>query len=108
MPDTPSQKLREAAKLMRERAKPCDQGPWAVDHDAPGAGSLISGADWSIARGHSDEAEYIASMHPGVGMAAAALLEAVVPVILDAPYEELTGAARATVDFARAYLGSES
>ena len=68
----PSQELREAARLMRERATLVPPPPWhligcQVNTDDPGNVIAQSGLP--------DRAQYIASMHPGVALAVADWLD---------------------------------
>jgi len=91
---TPAQELREAARLMKERAKVATPGPWRYDPGkhfrAPGTCSFeesvfvgpIGKEALSVARtGETDDPEsmadaaYIASMHPGVAVAVAGWLD---------------------------------
>lgn len=81
---SPSETLTAAAKLLRERATAATPGPWIVHQangfvrvDQPGPPSKAwtekSGAD--LAEENRSTAEYIALMHPGVGLALARVLE---------------------------------
>lgn len=87
MPDSPADQLTAAAKLLRERATAdyVTSGPWIV-HEANGflrvdndrdttrkAWTVKTGAD--LAEENRDTAEYIALMHPGVGLALADWLD---------------------------------
>lgn len=85
---SPVDDLREAARLLRERAEAATKGPWTVQH----AGDSMSFVVWSespdiewryqreVMTVHSPDPEwadctYIASMHPLVGLALADLLD---------------------------------
>ena len=83
--------LRQAAKVLRERAEAATSGPWrAMDHDdTPGdEGVALLGKGATVMGSHmigyfhvlsqpEQEANgsYAATMHPGVGLALAALLD---------------------------------
>jgi hypothetical protein len=95
---TPLEELREAATLVRERAQAATPGPWVhVGHGTDGAfmgcGYVITDAegceggdiagptgDLYPRGGYSprDDMAWIASMHPGVGLALAAWLDELV------------------------------
>lgn len=103
MPDSPAAELREAARLMRERAGHVPPPPWySAVHDV----TTHDGLNVIASSGLTVRAQYVASWHPGVALAAAALLEAVAAVIGDAPEDELPAACQRAIDFARAYLGA--
>jgi hypothetical protein len=76
-PQAPAETLHAAAQLLRERAREAAPGPWRVSFidgtlpvvDGPGGGHLVAET-----RQRAD-AEYIAGMHPAVGLALADLLE---------------------------------
>jgi hypothetical protein len=82
VPDqTPTETLTAAATLLRKQVKAATDGPWIV-HQANGflrvdndrdttreAWTVKSGAD--LAEENRDTAEYIALMHPDVGLALA-------------------------------------
>jgi hypothetical protein len=72
---TPAEELRTAAKAMRERAKPCDQGSWIAVPSSALATARVDGADWTVCRAHDNEAVHIASWHPGVALAVADWLD---------------------------------
>jgi hypothetical protein len=123
---SPVDDLREAAKLLRERAKKAATGPWRHDPDLywnrPGpffdqtfVGSGPDETPWCIAcTGPSAEtwahgnAAYIASMHPLVGLALADAFEDTAQAI--AELEQDGGAIDIREDdvlvrLARLYLG---
>ena len=74
-------RLRQAARVLRERAEAATPGPWLThDEDGdpyiapPATGALlITAHPLEVARAN---AAYIATMHPGVGLALADWLEA--------------------------------
>ena len=80
-----SDRLREAARVLRERAEAATPGPWeATDnfgHDAGRAYVIPSDPEiptYVSAGGSPDEdcdAAYIATVHPGVGLALADWLD---------------------------------
>lgn len=88
MPETSAQELREAAKLIRERAQAATPGPW--QHMCLGSeGCLVLRANGTVReRGHGRvarfgqkewkadhaDADYVAGMHPGVALKVADLL----------------------------------
>lgn len=134
MPDTdPAALLREAARLMRERATAASPAPWwswQEGRDGWGGDSFIGtshgtsrGDDLYVHVGHNreeyarnweDDQDYIAGMHPGVALAVADWLDA-----RAAEYDEVTsgpygpaaaafvagGDADPAVTLARIYLG---
>ena len=76
-------RLREAAKVLRERAEAATPGPWRGEYsgktgpvvmNAESHNALDHVAKCSHFRPHSDAA-YIATMHPGVGLALADWLD---------------------------------
>lgn len=76
-------RLREAARVLRERAEEATPGPWRDEYsgrtgpvvmDAASRNALDHVAKCSHFRGRSDAA-YIATMHPGVGLLVAELLD---------------------------------
>jgi len=88
----PVTELRDAARLMRERAQAATSGPWETPPECPGEityGYRREGsshiATWIATIDVSDEdiseaelganAEHIASMHPGVALAVADWLD---------------------------------
>lgn len=97
MPD-PLDDLRAAAKLLRDRAEAATPGPWShVDHGKDGAfngcgqvitwGEGVEGGDIAAPSGDlyprggyspMEDMAYIATVHPGVGLALADWLESVV------------------------------
>lgn len=92
MPETttPAETLRSAARLMRELACAASEGPWkswVEGRDHQGGDSMIGTADEDggdlyvrVGAGHHPkwvaDQDYIASMHPQVGLALARWLEA--------------------------------
>ena len=67
--------LRAAAKLLRERAEAASKGPWVAHTDGlvwpPRLGDPVSGST------ETEDADYIATVHPCVGLAVAAWLDLV-------------------------------
>lgn len=79
-----AQRLREAAKVLRERAEETTPGPWSTVAGAsnvwrfPDQGTPTVVVSGNGAHGHHvklTDAEYIATMHPDVGLALADALE---------------------------------
>lgn len=70
--------LREAASLMRQRATLATPGPWGTVA-RPRRGRLhVESDQWTITQPPMrEDAEHIASWHPGVALAVAFWLEAV-------------------------------
>ena len=124
MPDTPSQELRQAAKLMRERAEAATPGAWK--HMCLGSeGCLVIRDSGTIReRGHGRvarfgckewhpdhaDAEYVAAMDPLVALALADWLdnEAHAAEAIPSTSPALGLLIRHALAVARAYLGSES
>jgi hypothetical protein len=122
--------IREAARLMRQRAEAATAGPWWYDDDADCwrlhgvAARLPSGIEgWPDQLVNSQilkapkhgtpyaeywpsdaDAEHIASWHPGVALAVAALLDSLAD-LYSAGFVEPQPLPMAIV---RAYLGKES
>lgn len=111
MPDSPADQLTAAAKLLREHATAdyVTSGPWIV-HEAFGflrvdndrsktreAWTVKTGADLAEENRHT--AEYIALMHPGVGLALADWLDSA------AQDAELIGPDHRALAVARQLLG---
>jgi len=81
--------LRDAAKVLRERAEKATPGPWHAEgkvgqtkeiHAGPGMLRGI-GRDLAVAeRVFGRDANYILTMHPGVGLALADWLESMAAV----------------------------
>ncbi|AKU15779.1 hypothetical protein [Luteipulveratus mongoliensis] len=74
-----AERLREAAKVLRERAAAATAGPWYSD---PTLYNVVfsgrgSGDDVAVSEDFDKraDAEYIATMHPGVGIGMAKLLD---------------------------------
>lgn len=121
----PAQELREAARLMRERAQAATKGPWehpldcevTFGHQQQGNRHI---ATWIATTDAGDEdtpaeenAEYIASMHPGVALAVAGWLddEAAGYEVYDAETQAFRAGDRdgdldPAVTTARVYLGA--
>jgi hypothetical protein len=116
--------LRRAATLMRERASAATAGPWTHGHEGLQGGEVIRGADVRVARVYKngwpeylpdcENAEHIASWHPGVAFLVANMLEAVADawLVSDPDYArsltaEVEGHRDALV-VARAYLGESA
>ena len=110
MPE-PSQELREAAKLMRERAEGASilsPGPWSVAVEGvPEVPWVKSAKGGVIAPGYLVDATYIASMHPAVARPLAAWLDFEARVA-DGDGEEylLNECGQLALATARAYLGT--
>lgn len=84
-------RLREAAKVLRERAEAATPGPWVThpvgaradvrglpentSHDYRG-NAVATAGDSEFGACPAKDAHYIATMHPGVGLALADWLEA--------------------------------
>lgn len=100
--------LREAAALMRERAKSATQGPWRFETAPNGFSPMVIGGGMAVAdtfdKPHLSDAKHIAGMHPAVALAVADWLDDEAEWI-DAG-STLDGNPALTV--ARAYLRSES
>lgn len=119
MSETPAETIRQAARLMRERAEAATPGPWAVAEPTEREGHRVGTADerdWVAWTGDLEEefspadAANIASWHPLVALAVAEWLDN------EAASAELCTDARDTagvlglpdthaVAVARAYLG---
>ena len=70
-------RLREAAKVLREQAEAATPGPWRSVQGASGDlwwVELPNTADVALDL-HGENATYIATMHPGVGLALADWLD---------------------------------
>jgi hypothetical protein len=72
--------LREAAEVLRERAEDANPDPWRADRNAVRTGRDALALTYDIHFGNdtdqtSKDATYIATMHPGVGLALADWLE---------------------------------
>lgn len=87
---SPVEELREAAKQLRELAGKATPGPWRLIRDgqdlvmqSPIEGDDVAAWTYGVRRGHDEDwaecdtrdAEYIASMHPGVALALADWLD---------------------------------
>ena len=119
----PSETLRHAAKLMRERAEAATPGPWEYrgdfdithgyeinEHDRPVANwvaTVLTGDDDLAEAGMQDpNAAYIASMHPGVALAVAGWLDAAAGCGCE-PGDDHGDLAAGALAVARACLGTE-
>lgn len=114
---TPAQELREAAKLMRERAGTQPETAWLVVPPEPDPPGVIKGGlakivtadvpEWVVARCLPDAAAHIAGMHPGVALAVADWLDAAADqaAMLEAQHAWMSPESHA-LKVARAYLGS--
>jgi hypothetical protein len=89
--------LREAARLMRERAEDATPGPWSADGFAV---EEDNEATVVIAQWLRQDATHIASWHPAVALAVADWLDAVAKGPGHGLYAALA--------VARVYLGSTS
>jgi hypothetical protein len=113
---TPAETIRRAAKLMRERAELATDGHWEQASEHPGnviavrmdptgqfdddQETVAADLPWS------DDAEYIAGMHPGVALALADLLEREAALIDSQVFPQSDPAMeRYPLAVARAYLG---
>lgn len=114
---SPAEELREAARLMRERAQAASPGPWeryehdlgdgtsywdvaAPSHDRPGYAQYVT-PPRNDPKGAADSA-YIAGMHPLVALAVADWLDscgAKAEGVIDEPVS-----VEHALDVARAYL----
>ena len=77
LPDL-TKRLREAARVLRESATiPSDRGPWSwrVTGDRKWAVVIRDDGEWMAQVDDDDRAAYIATMHPGVGLALADWLD---------------------------------
>lgn len=110
-----AERLREAARVLRERAGFATPGPWEFQpwstYALPSgdyAESILMSAhafDGEITRDLPDhDGDYIATMHPGVALAIAAWLEATAEVIVD----DEEPVVMAAVSVADAVLGPQS
>lgn len=73
-----AERLREAARVLREGAAILDdKGPWSwhVTGDRKWAVVTRDDGEWMAQVDDDDRAVYIATMHPGVGLALADLLD---------------------------------
>ena len=69
-----AQRLRDAAKVLRERAEDATPGPWhAVVNDVRGVARVLMTPDVEnfAIHGYPNDARFIATMHPGVALALA-------------------------------------
>jgi hypothetical protein len=114
--------LREAARLMRERAEAATRGPWHYPPTRGWRGVVMSrfGCLWAPARGrdgqlnHEPDGVHIASWHPTVALAVADMLDnAAQDAEMQGPDGELRSqwdmrvhlATTRALAVARAYLG---
>jgi hypothetical protein len=122
VPSSPSSVLRQAAKLMRERAEKSTGGPWepgggTVDQAVSPYAEVISRevkcgtfcqGGTAVPPSEAD-AEHIASWHPAVALAVADVLEGAarsVDFYAHVPECSLPGFVTAALAVARAYLGT--
>lgn len=111
---TPAAELREAARLMRERAG-CVPQTWCLFQSqiiAVGTDRL-PGADVIATCMVPERAAYVASMHPGVALPVADLLEGVAALADTLTRNDYTAAEQSAhiapaLKIARAYLGKEA
>lgn len=107
------QEVRAAAKLLREQAKAATPGPWHVDEvgDFGDKSATLEIARW---RGYTNTVnfgedrattDYIATMHPSVGLALADWLDEVTKKIGKPGHREWHGNEAAALTVARAILG---
>lgn len=75
MAESPAEELRRAARLMRERAEGADSGPWRWAEEGTPAVPWVLSPRGAVTAGYRFNVEHIASWHPGVALAVAALLE---------------------------------
>lgn len=76
--------LRQAAATLRERAEKAADGPWTFQTYGNGHPPLVIGSDRggdiavaeTLDKPHLSDARYIATVHPGVGLALADWLDA--------------------------------
>ncbi len=101
--------LREAAELMRQRAKAASEGPWSAYTDGLVWANRLG--DPVSASTEPEDAEHIASWHPAVALAVADWLDAAAnreQEYRNGPYqcEPIEGdEVHAALTIARAYLG---
>ena len=80
---TPVEELRSAAALLRQRAEAATAGPWRREYPEGPNTTVVDYADVMIVAGVTAreiwpkpvDADYIATVHPLVGLALAGLLE---------------------------------
>lgn len=106
---TPVETLREAARLMRERAEAATPGPWRSFF---GRVRLADDSTLMVTTTSGDyaDAPYVAAMHPGFALAVARLLKDLADDIegdyeIETAHRELLDSALAV---ARTYLGEVS
>jgi hypothetical protein len=94
--------IREAARLMRQRAEAATEGPWTAHPDGlvwpQRLGDPVSGST------QVEDAEHIASCHPGAMLLVADLLVVISWMPSFADPTDMTAA----LTLARGYLGEES
>lgn len=113
MSETPAQELREAARLMRERAEAVQQNhpaPWVTavwDSHTPPAHVVEDAEGVSVVGRTRALNAHIAGMHPGVALAVAELLDKIAWMVeLDPDLAGRVGVDE-TLAVARAYMGTK-
>jgi hypothetical protein len=100
--------LREAAALMRSRAKSGTLAePWTAKVLSDGRAWVCGSNDYALSmHGYREDAEHIASWHPAVALAVADVLDCAAFMIHAdrAPVFERTALAQKALAVARAYL----
>jgi hypothetical protein len=115
---TPIEDLREAARLLRERAGKATPGPWEDDggeihgaHVGIWVGETLQIRDLGLTNANS---AYIAALHPGVGLALAVWLDWMVDAQEAAEVDDIhdrgyvVDGLNLALAVARAYLGRPS
>jgi hypothetical protein len=97
--------IRQAARLVRQRAEAATKGPWTAHPDGlvwpERLGDPVSGST------EPEDAEHIASWHPGVALPVAALLNAIADDMERHPRDWAAKVVAAEArDAARACLGT--
>lgn len=109
MPETtPAEMLRQAAKLMRERAEAVPQDWRLIDSQIVAAGTgTLPGTDVIGTCMIPARAAYVAGMHPGVALAVADWLDVAADWVAAARALETSRWVTGALAVARAYLGGE-
>lgn len=103
----PADELRTAAEKLRKLATGAAPGPWTVNI----WGNVLTARDeemaevWPLGSG-TGNAEFIAAMHPGVGIALADWLDFEAALIRRVPGAELRGRTERALAVARAINGT--